>query len=156
MRIKIAVFILLICTILLTSQQPAPYIQESLSVQPILENAELGSKYWYIRSIKVYYKDPMVEPIYLSRGDSLYSYCSDSSVITFKSITDSISIPSVKRMSCEILAIINLTKRDSEWLKSHIVYEFIVLNTVTDNRYTIYMHDTEYFRRLLLKYNANY
>jgi hypothetical protein len=153
---KYILCILIIFVVVLTGQQPAPYIQESLSVQPILENAELGSKYWYIRSIKVYYKDPMKEPIYLSRGDSLYSYCSDSTVITIKSLTDSIIIPSVKRMSCEILAVINLTRRESEWLKSHVVYEFIILNTVTDNRYIVYMHDTEYFRRLMLKYNANY
>ena len=153
---KFLLCILIIFAFALVSQQPAPYIQESISVQPIVENYDLGSKYWYIRSIKVYYKDPMKEPIYLSKNDSLYSYCSDSSVITFKSIADSISVPSVKRMSCEILAIINLTKRDSEWLKSHIVYEFIVLNTVTNNRYVIYMHDTEYFRRLLIKYNAKY
>jgi hypothetical protein len=153
---KILLCIFIIFVFALISQQPAPYIQESLSVHPIVENEELGSKYWYIRSIKVYYKDPMKEPIYLSKNYSLYSYCSDSSVITFKSLTDSISIPSIKRMSCQILAIINLTRRDSEWLKSHIVYEFIVLNTVTDNRYVIYMHDTEYFRKLLTKYNANY
>jgi hypothetical protein len=59
-------------------------------------------------------------------------------------------------MSCEIMAIINLSKRDSEWLKSHIVNEVAVINTITDNRFSVYMDDKEYFRRLMLKYNAKY
>ena len=59
-------------------------------------------------------------------------------------------------MSCEIMAIINLSKRDSEWLKSHIVNEVVVVNTITDNRFSVYMDDKEYFRRLMLKYNAKY
>jgi hypothetical protein len=54
------------------------------------------------------------------------------------------------------MAIINLTKRDSEWLKSHIVNEVAVVNTITDNRFSVYMDDKEYFRRLMLKYNAKY
>jgi len=138
------------------SNQPGPYIQGDVSIQPIVENEDLDIKSQYIRSIKVYYKDPLEKPILLQNKQALYNYCSDSSVVIFKSAADSILIPSVKRMSCEIMAIINLTRRDSEWLKSHIVNEVVVVNTITDNRFSVYMDDKEYFRRLMLKYNAKY
>ena len=138
------------------SNQPGPYIQGDVSIQPIVENEDLDIKSQYIRSIKVYYKDPLEKPIILQNNQALYNYCSDSSVVIFKSVADSIKIPSVKRMSCEIMAIINLTRRDSEWLKSHIVNEVAVVNTITDNRFSVYMDDKEYFRRLMLKYNAKY
>ena len=136
--------------------QPGPYIQGDVTIQPILENEDLDIKYQYIRSIKVYYRDPLEKPIILQNNSAIYNYCSDSSVVTFKSVADSIKISSIKRMSCEIMAIINLTKRDSEWLKSHIVNEVSVVNTITDNRFSVYMDDKEYFRRLMLKYNAKY
>jgi len=136
--------------------QPSAYIQGDVTIQPIVENEDLDIKSQYIRSIKVYYRDPLEKPIILQNNQALYNYCSDSSVVIFKSIADSIKIPSVKRMSCEILAIINLTRRDSEWLKSHIVNEVAVVNTVTDNRFSVYLDDKEYFRRLMLKYNAKY
>jgi hypothetical protein len=136
--------------------QPSAYIQGDVTIQPIVENEDLDIKSQYIRSIKVYYRDPLEKPIILQNNQVLYNYCSDSSVVIFKSVADSIRIPSVKRMSCEIMAIINLTRRDSEWLKSHIVNEVAVVNTVTDNRFSVYMDDTEYFRKLMLKYNAKY
>lgn len=136
--------------------QPSAYIQGDITIQPIVENEDLDIKSQYIRSIKVYYRDPLEKPIILQNNQALYNYCSDSSVVIFKSVADSIRIPSVKRMSCEILAIINLTRRDSEWLKSHIVNEVAVVNTITDNRFSVYMDDTEYFRKLMLKYNAKY
>ncbi len=136
--------------------QPPAYIQGDVTIQPIVENEDLDIKSQYIRSIKVYYRDPLEKPILLQNKQSLYNYCSDSSVVIFKSVVDSIKIPSVKRMSCEIMAIINLSKRDSEWLKSHIVNEVVVVNTITDNRFSVYMDDKEYFRRLMLKYNAKY
>ena len=136
--------------------QPSAFIQGDITIQPILENEDLDIQYQYIRSIKVYYRDLLEKPIILQNNDAIYNYCSDSSVVIFKSIADSIKLPSVKRMSCEIMAIINLTKRDSEWLKSHIVNEIAVVNTITDNRFSVYMDDKEYFRRLMLKYNAKY
>ena len=138
------------------SNQPGPYIQGDVSIQPIVENEDLDIKSQYIRSIKVYYKDPLEKPIILQNNQALYNYCSDSTLVIFKSVVDSIKVPSVKRMSCEIMAIINLTRRDSEWLKSHIVNEVVVVNTITDNRFSVYMDDTEYFRKLMLKYNAKY
>lgn len=136
--------------------QPSAYIQGDVTIQPIVENEDLDIKSQYIRSIKVYYRDLLKKPIILQNNQVLYNYCSDSSVVIFKSAADSIRIPSVKRMSCEIMAIINLTKRDSEWLKSHIVNEVAIVNTVTNNRFSVYMDDKEYFRRLMLKYNAKY
>lgn len=147
---------LLLLFTLIGGDQPGPFIQGDISIQPIVENEDLDIEYQYIRSIKVYYRDPLEKPILLQNRHALYNYCSDSSVVTFKSIADSIKVPSVKRMSCEIMAIINLTKRDSEWLKSHIVTEVVVVNTITDNRFSVYMDDKEYFRRLMLKYNAKY
>ena len=147
---------LLLVFTLIGGDQPGPYIQGDISIQPILENEDLDIKYQYIRSIKVYYRDPLDKPIILQNKQALYNYCSDSSVVIFKSAADSIKIPSVKRMSCEIMAIINLSKRDSEWLKSHIVNEVAIVNTITDNRFSVYMDDKEYFRRLMLKYNAKY
>ena len=154
-KILLCLPLLLIFT-LVGGDQPGPYIQGDISIQPIVENEDLDIKYQYIRSIKVYYRDPLEKPIILQNKQALYNYCSDSTVVIFKSVADSIKVPSVKRMSCEILAVINLSKRDSEWLKSHIVNQFIVINTVTDNRFAVYMDDTEYFRRLMLKYNAKY
>jgi hypothetical protein len=153
---KFLLCILIISAFALVSQQPASYIQGDVSIQPIVENEELDIEYQYIRSIKVYYKDPLKAPTLLQNNQILYNYCSDSSVVIFKSPADSIKVCSVKRMSCEILAIINLSKRDSEWLKSHIVNEVVVINTVTNNRVAVYLDDTEYFRRLMLKYNAKY
>jgi hypothetical protein len=154
-KILLCLPLLLIFTFI-GSNQPGPYIQGDISIQPILENDDLDIKYQYIRSIKVYYRDPLKKPIILQNNSAIYNYCSDSTVVIFKSVADSIKVPSVKRMSCEIMAIINLSKRDSEWLKSHIVNQFVVINTVTDNRFAVYMDDTEYFRRLMLKYNAKY
>ena len=147
---------LLLVFTLIGGDQPGPYIQGDISIQPILENEDLDIKLQYIRSIKVYYRDPLDKPIILQNKQAIYNYCSDSSVVIFKSVADSIKIPSIKRMSCEIMAIINLSKRDSEWLKSHIVNEVAVVNTITDNRFSVYMDDKEYFRRLMLKYNAKY
>jgi hypothetical protein len=147
---------LLLVFTLIGRDQPGPYIQGDISIQPIIENEDLDNDYQYIRSIKVYYRDPLEKPILLQNKQALYNYCSDSSVVIFKSVADSIKVPSVKRMSCEIMAIINLTRRDSEWLKSHIVNEVVVVNTITDNRFSVYMDDKEYFRRLMLKYNAKY
>ena len=147
---------LLLVFTLIGGDQPGPYIQGDITIQPILENEDLDIKYQYIRSIKVYYRDPLEKPIILQNNQALYNYCSDSSIVTFKSISDSIKISSTKRMSCEILAVINLSKRDSEWLKSHIVNEVSVVNTITDNRFAVYMDDIEYFRKLMLKYNAKY
>jgi len=147
---------LLLVFTLIGGDQPSPLIQGNVTIQPILENDDLDIKYQYIRSIKVYYRDPLEKPILLQNNGFIYNYCSDSTVVIFKSVADSIKIPSVKRMSCEIMAIINLTRRDSEWLKSHIVNEVVVVNTITDNRFSVYMDDTEYFRRLMLKYNAKY
>ena len=147
---------LLLVFTLIGGDQPGPYIQGDISIQPILENEDLDIKLQYIRSIKVYYRDPLDKPIILQNKQAIYNYCSDSSVVIFKSVADSIKIPSVKRISCEIMAIINLNIRDSEWLKSHIVNEVSVVNTITDNRFSVYMDDKEYFRRLMLKYNAKY
>jgi hypothetical protein len=147
--------ILLIFT-LIGGHQPGPFIQGDMSIQPIVENEDLDIEYQYIRSIKIYYKDPLKVPTLLQNNQVLHNYCSDSSVVIFKSPADSIKVCSIKRMSCEILAIINLSKRDSEWLKSHIVNEVVVINTVTNNRVAVYLDDTEYFRRLMLKYNAKY
>ena len=147
---------LLLVFTLIGGDQPSPLIQGSVTIQPILENDDLDIKYQYIRSIKVYYRDPLEKPIILQNNGAIYNYCSDSTLVIFKSVADSIKVPSVKRMSWEIMAIINLTKRDSEWLKSHIVNEVAVVNTITDNRFSVYMDDTEYFRRLMLKYNAKY
>ena len=133
-------------------EQPAPFVIDSTTrVQPIIENLEIEKKYQYTRTIKFYYKDPMPVPLTLSRGDKLRSYCSDSTLITFITAnSDTVIQPSVKRMSCQILAVVNFEPFEVSKLLKSPVNTLIIKNCVTENSYT-YKLNTDYFQKNLIE-----
>lgn len=129
-------------------------IIDNVKFQPIVENDNSPID-WYIRTIKVYYKDTIgFKEISFKKGPPLDTRCTDETNMTFISKGDSLTLSSVKQMSCEILARFNINSYESNWLKSHIVEKIIIFNVVTDNSYVIYVNDTKYFYNLLNKYNA--
>ena len=138
------------------NRPPEPLSVGETRIVPIIENEDLGPKYWYIRTIKLYYKDKMPRSIELRKGPPIDSYCSDETDLTFYSNSDSLTIKSYRQLSCEILAIYNLSKKDSDWLKSHLVYRIKINNIVTENKYYINMDNVSYFKNLFTKYNVNY
>lgn len=152
---KYLVFALALLTIILTAQQPEPLIQKDIKIQPIVENLDMGKDYWYIQTVKVYYKDTLgFKPIYLRKGSPIDSRCSDETKVTFISKGDSLTIKSIKRMSCDIIAYFNLNSYEVKWLKSKMIDKVIIFNTVTDNSYLVYINDVSYLNTLLNKYNV--
>jgi hypothetical protein len=137
-------------------KSPEPLTKGETRIIPIIENKDLGPKYWYIRTLKLYYKDRMPHGIELRKGPPLDSYCSDETDLIFYSQSDSLKIKSYKRLSCEILAIYNLSEKESDWLKSHLVYRLKIHNIITENKYYVYLDDINYFKQLFTKYNTNY
>jgi hypothetical protein len=137
-------------------KSPEPLTKGETRIVPIIENGDLGPKYWYIRTLKLYYKDRMPHGIELRKGPPLDSYCSDETDLIFYSQSDSLKIKSYKRLSCEILAIYNLSEKESDWLKSHLVYRLKIHNIITENKYYVYLDDVNYFKQLFTKYNTNY
>lgn len=135
---------------------PEPFTKGDVRIVPIVENEDLGPKYWYIRTIKLYYKDKLPHGIELRKGPPLDSYCSDETDLTFYSNSDSLTIKSYSKLSCEILAMYNLSEKESDWLKSHLVYRLKIYNIVTENKYYIYVDNVFYFKDLFNKYNVNY
>jgi hypothetical protein len=146
----------LFISFLFINRPPEPLTIGETRIVPIIENEELGPKYWYIRTIKLYYKDKLPHGIELRKGPPIDSYCSDETDLTFYSHSDSLNIKSLKQLSCEILAIYNLSERDSEWLKSHLVYRVKIHNVITENKYYIQLDNINYFKQLFTKYNTNY
>jgi hypothetical protein len=152
---KYLVFALALLSIILTAQQPEPLVQKDIKIQPIVENLEMGEKYWYVQTIKIYYKDTIgFKPISFKRGDPLTSRCTDSTLITFLSKGESLSTYSIRRLSCEIIAYFNLNSYEVRWLKTHLVDKIIIRNIVTDNSYIVYINDTDYLYEVLNKYNS--
>jgi hypothetical protein len=152
---KYLVFALALLSIILTAQQPEPLVQKNIKIQPIVENLEMGDKYWYVQTIKIYYKDTIgFKPISFRRGDPLTSRCSDSTYVTFISKGDSLSTYSIRRLSCEIVAYFNLNSYEIRWLKEHLIDKIVIRNIVTDNSYIVYINDTTYLYEVLNKYNS--
>jgi hypothetical protein len=152
---KYLVFALALLSIILTAQQPEPLVQKNIKIQPIVENLEMGDKYWYVQTIKIYYKDTIgFKPISFRRGDPLTSRCSDSTFVTFISRGDSLSTYSIRRLSCEIVAYFNLNSYEIRWLKEHLIDKIVIRNIVTDNSYIVYINDTTYLYEVLNKYNS--
>jgi hypothetical protein len=152
---KYLVFALALLSIILTAQQPEPLVQKNIKIQPIVENLEMGDKYWYVQTIKIYYKDTIgFKPISFRRGDPLTSRCSDSTFVTFISKGDSLSTYSIRRLSCEIVAYFNLNSYEIRWLKEHLIDKIVIRNIVTDNSYIVYINDTTYLYEVLNKYNS--
>ena len=149
-KILIALAFLSLITI---AQQPSPLLQDDLKIQPILENEDIPEE-WYISTLKIYYKDTMgFKPIELRKGPSIESRCADVTNFTFISRKDTLSVKSLSRLSCEIISYVNLNSYETKWLKNHLVEKIIIFNTVTENEYIVYIHDVEYFKKLLVKYN---
>lgn len=155
MKYKFVISFLFI-SFLSINRPPEPLVNGETRIVPIIENEDLGPKYWYIRTIKLYYKDKMPRSIELRKGPPIDTYCSDETDLTFYSHSDSLNIKSLKQLSCEILAIYNLSERDSEWLKSHLVYRVKIHNVITENKYYIQLDNINYFKQLFTKYNTNY
>jgi hypothetical protein len=152
---KYLVFALALLSVILAAQQPEPLIQKDIKIQPIVENLEMGEQYWYVQTIKVYYKDTIgFKPITFRKGDPLTTRCSDSTLITFLSKGESLSTYSIRRLSCEIIAYFNLNSYEVRWLKTHLVDKIIIRNIVTDNSYIVYINDTDYLYEILNKYNS--
>lgn len=152
---KYLVFALALLSVILAAQQPEPLIQKDIKIQPIVENLEMGDQYWYVQTIKIYYKDTIgFKPITFRKGDPLTSRCTDSTLITFLSKGESLSTYSIRRLSCEIIAYFNLNSYEVRWLKTHLVDKIIIRNIVTDNSYIVYINDTDYLYEVLNKYNS--
>jgi hypothetical protein len=152
---KYLVFALALLSVILAAQQPEPLIQKDIKIQPIVENLEMGEQYWYVQTVKVYYKDTIgFKPITFRKGDPLTTRCSDSTLITFLSKGESLSTYSIRRLSCEIIAYFNLNSYEVRWLKTHLVDKIIIRNIVTDNSYIVYINDTDYLYEVLNKYNS--
>jgi hypothetical protein len=152
---KYLVFALALLSVILAAQQPEPLVQKDIKIQPIVENLEMGEEYWYVQTIKIYYKDTIgFKPISFRRGDPLTSRCTDSTLITFLSKGESLSTYSIRRLSCEIIAYFNLNSYEVRWLKTHLVDKIIIRNIVTDNSYIVYINDTTYLYEVLNKYNS--
>ena len=130
--------------------QPQPLIlKDSTIIQPIIENIDSERKYWYLRTLKVYYVDRMPKQIDFRKGAPLTGYCSDSTKLTIVTQKlDTISRYSEKRLSCKILAIINLERSDILKLKSSPVQSITIYNRVTDNSYK-YDINTSYFQEVI-------
>jgi len=129
-------------------------LEENIVIHPIIENEEMLSEYQYIRTLKVYYKDLLNKPIKLQNGDKLYNRCSWQSSLTFYSKEDSLEVVSTPRMSCEIVAFINLELTDIQWLKANNIYKLKVDNLTTDYNITVVNTQPEYLKDLLTLYNA--
>jgi hypothetical protein len=152
---KYLVFALALLSVILTAQQPEPLVQKDIKMQPIVENLEMGEKYWYVQTVKIYYKDTIgFKPISFRRGDPLTSRCTDSTYVTFISGGDSLSTYSIGRLSCEIIAYFNLNSYEVNWLKNHFINKIMIRNIVTDNSYLVYINDTTYLYEVLNKYNS--
>lgn len=140
----------------LNKSQPKPLVEQNVTFQPIVENIDSGSDYWYIRTIKIYYDDPMKKIILLSNGDTLKNYCTDSTRVTFISNNDTIVVYSVKRMSCVILTVINLKDEHISFLKQNALKRVLIENLVTDNTINIQIKDSMYFKNVLKTFEGKY
>jgi hypothetical protein len=128
---------------IIEKQQPSPYTNNNITIQPIVENIETTGS---IRAIKIYYTDSLVRPFVFKKGKPLLSYCSDNSTAQFITQYDTLHIQSTKRMSCEILAIFNLSPSSIMFLKTNPIDKIIVCNTLTENCYEcIFTDNRNYF-----------
>jgi hypothetical protein len=130
-------------------EQPESMFTEDLIVQPVLENSDLPN-FRYTRTVKYYYKDWMKEPIVLSKGDLLKSYCSEETLVEIILPEDTVRAVSTKRMSCEILAVVNYTADEIALLKRKPALEIRITNKTTDNTMCYPLKDVRYFNRALV------
>jgi hypothetical protein len=131
------------------------YLDLNTTITAIIENEELPLQSQYIRTLKVTYKDFLDKPIKLQNGDKLYNRCSFESQLIMYSESDSLVLDSWKRMSCEITAFFNLTKRDSEWLKYHVVNSITIKNITTNYCKNYKNEQPLFFNNIIKKYNSN-
>jgi hypothetical protein len=135
--------------------QPNPLILDKDSnfiLQPIIENIDIKG-YETLFTLKLYYKDILPNPIYLENKDSLINYCSDQTIIKlWLGNNTEIEIYSIKRMSCKIMALFNLTKQEHDLLKIYPLHKIEITNKVTDSRFLFDIKDTYYLVNILKKY----
>jgi hypothetical protein len=135
--------------------QPSPLILDKDSmfiIQPIVENIDLKG-YEYIMTFKLYYKDKMTKAIDLKKGPPINGYCSDITIVKFYlTNSDSIEITSIKRLSCQILAIFNMDVNQNKKLKIYPIDSIKITNYVTNNEYKFQFSDKNYFLRLINQY----
>jgi hypothetical protein len=135
------------------SSQPLPLILDNDSnfiLQPIIEDIQ-GQKFIVI--LRLYYKDRMPENIIFKKGEPLETYCSDSTIMTlYLKAQQPVVIGSIKRMSCKILAIFNVSKQQNILLKTHPVDSIKIRNYVTDDEYVFAINDRIYFSHSVFKH----
>jgi hypothetical protein len=135
--------------------QPPPLIlgkDSNFRLQPIVENIDLKG-YETIFTLKLYYKDKLNKTIYLSRGDSLISYCSDQTILRiWLSNNTKIELLSVEIMSCDIMALFNLNKNENSLLRKYPIYKIEIINKITDNVFVFNVQNTFYLTQLINKY----
>lgn len=135
--------------------QPNPLVLDKDSnfiLQPIIENIDIKG-YETMFTLKLYYKDVLPNPIYLENKDSLTNYCSDQTIIKFwLGNGTEIEIYSIKRMSCKILALFNLTKQEHDLLKKYPLHRIEITNKVTDSKFLFDIKNTHYLTHLINKY----
>jgi hypothetical protein len=160
---KIVSFLLIFCITAITlgsiytiiESDSSLYLDLNTTITAIIENEELPLQSQYIRTLKVTYKDFLDKPIKLQNGDKLYNRCSFESQLIMYSESDSLVLDSWKRMSCEITAFFNLTKRDSEWLKYHVVNSITIKNITTNYCKNYKNEQPLFFNNIIKKYNSN-
>jgi hypothetical protein len=136
--------------------QPHPLILDTNSefvLQPIVENIDLPN-YSVIFTLKLYYIDRLEKPITFKNGDPLETYCSDSTITTFYFVGgDSLALGSLKRMSCKIMALFNLSHSQNIMLRDNELDSIKIHNYVTDNKYTFPIQQKRYLRSLISKHD---
>lgn len=135
----------------LTEVAPALYLDIGTTLQVLIDNE--GTTDSYIRTLKVTYLDRLDKPIKLQNGDKLYNRCSYQSSIILYSKTDSLTLHSEKRMSCEIAAFFNLAEEDIIWLKENEFKEIAIINITTDFRKTYRNYQADYLKNLIIEHN---
>lgn len=131
-------------------KQPESLFMKDLTVQPVLVNSDLPN-FRYTRTVKYYYKDWMKEPLVLSNGDLLKSYCSNETLVEIILPGDTVRATSTDRMSCEIVAVVHYTTEQISLLKRKPALEIQITNKTTDNKMSYPMKDVHYFNRALVQ-----
>jgi hypothetical protein len=133
-----------------TNPQPETLFMKDLIVQPVLESSDLPN-FNYTRNVKIYYKDLMPNPITLSNGDLMKSYCSESSLVEILLPGDTVRVQTVPRLSCEILAIARFSTEQVRLLKRKPAMGIRITNLTTENVIFHKLSDVHFFNRSLVE-----
>jgi hypothetical protein len=125
----------------------------SAYIQPIIDN--LGLKgYEYVRTLKIKYRDTLVNPIELRSGNLVTNYCSDKTKIVFY-LTGygELKIESIQMFSCKIISMINITKHQNTIFKSYPLDSMVITNLTTENTYVYLVNDRYYLSKVIKQYD---